>query len=99
MSRDIISVQTADIFECIDTDIIRKIAASLVNGSLDYSTFEQVISERLNSMWYGAHESEYAILGSAMALFKKLEVPIPQGLLATEYVQKYTMDYYLVDTY
>ena len=99
VSRDIISVQTADIFECIDTDIIRKIAASLVNGSLDYSTFEQVISERLNSMWYGAHESEYAILGSAMALFKKLEVPIPQGLLATEYVQKYTMDYYLVDTY
>ena len=99
VSRDITCVQTADIFECIDIDIIKKIAASLANGSLDYSTFEHVISDRLNSMWYEKYQSEYAILGSVMAFFKKLDAPISTGLLATDYVQNYTESYYLVDTY
>ena len=99
VSRDITCVQTADIFECIDIDIIRKISASLANGSLDYDTFERVISDRLNSMWYEAHSHEYAILSSVMAFFKRLETPISTGLLATEYVQNYTESYYLVDTY
>ena len=99
VSRDITCVQTADIFECIDIDIVKKISASLVNGSLDYETFERVISDRLNSMWYEAHESEYAILSSVMAFFKRLEKPIPTGLLAADYVQNYAESYYLVDTY
>lgn len=99
VSRDITCVQTADIFECIDIDIIKKISASLVNGSLDYNTFERVISDRLNSMWYDAHIQEYAILSSVMAFYKKLETPISTGLLATDYVQNYTESYYLVDTY
>ena len=99
LSRDITCVQTADIFECIDGEIIKKIAASLANGSLDYSTFERVISDRLNSMWYEKHLPEYAILSSVMALFKKLEAPIPAGLLSTEYVHNYAESYYLVDTY
>ena len=99
VSRDITCVQTADIFECIDVDIIKKISASLVNGSLDYNTFERVISDRLNSMWYEKHQAEYLLLGSTMAFFKKLDAPISTGLLATEYVQKYAESYYLVDTY
>ena len=99
VSRDITCVQTADIFECIDTDIIRKISISLSNGSLDYNTFERVISDRLNSMWYEMHSHEYAILSSVMAFFKRLETPISTGLLATDYVQNYTESYYLVDTY
>ena len=99
VSRDITCMQTADIFECIDLDIIKKISASLVNGSLDYSTFERVISDRLNSMWYEKHQPEYAILGSVMAFFKKLDEPIPSGLLAADYVQNYAESYYLVDTY
>ena len=99
VSRDITCVQTADIFECIDIDIIRKISISLANGSLDYDTFERVISDRLNSMWYEAHSHEYAILSSVMAFFKRLETPISTGLLATDYVQNYTESYYLVDTY
>lgn len=99
VSRDITCVQTADVFECIDTDIIRKISASLINGSLDYSTFERVISERLNSMWYDKHQAEYSMLGSAMAFFKKLDIPIPAGLNAIDYINEYTESYYLVDTY
>lgn len=99
VSRDITCVQTADIFECIDIDILRKISISLANGSLDYDTFERVISDRLNSMWYEAHSHEYAILSSVMAFFKRLETPISTGLLATDYVQNYTESYYLVDTY
>ncbi len=98
-SRDITCVQTADIFECIDRDIIRKISVSLANGSLDYSTFERVISDRLNSMWYGTYEKEYSILSSVMAFFRRLEKPISTGLLATDYVQEYADSYYLIDTY
>ncbi len=99
VSRDISCMQNADIFECIDTDIIKKISASLLNGSLDYNTFERVISDRLNSMWYEKHQHEYAILGSAMAFLKKLEMAIPSGLFAADYVQNYAESYYLVDTY
>lgn len=98
-SRDITCVQSADIFECIDNDIIKKISVSLVNGSLDYTTFERVISDRLNSMWYEQHQAEYSILSSVMPFFKKLETSVPTGLLATEYVQNYTDSYYLLDTY
>ncbi len=99
VSRDVTCMQAADIFECIDADIIKKIAESLVNGSLDYNTFERVISDRLNSMWYEKHQAEYAILGAVMAFFRKLDTPISTGMLATEYVQNYTESYYLVDTY
>ena len=99
VSRDITCVQTADIFECIDCDIIRKISSGLATGSLDYDTFERVISDRLNSIWYEAHKPEYTILSSVMALYKILETPIPTGLPATEYVQNYTDTYYLADTY
>lgn len=99
VSRNITSIQTADVFECIDAEIIRKIAGSLVNGSLDYSTFDRVISCRINSMWYEQHQAEYAMMGSAIAFFKKLDTPIPSGLLATEYIQNYAESYYLVDTY
>lgn len=98
-SRDITCVQTADIFECIDIDIIRKISISLANGSLDYNTFDRVISDRLNSMWYEQHSHEYEVLSSVMAFFRSLETPVASGLLATEYIQKYTESYYLVDTY
>lgn len=50
-------------------------------------------------MWYDKHSQEYDILSSVMAFYKKLENPIPAGLLATEYVQNYIDNYYLVDTY
>lgn len=99
VSRDISCVQTADVFECIDVDIIKKVASSLANGSLDYDTFGRVISDRLNSMWYEAHRCEYAVLNSAIAFFKRLESQVPQGLLATDYVRNYADSYYLVDTY
>ena len=99
VSRDVTCVQTADIFECIDTHIIRKISISLTSGSLDYATFENVISDRLNSMWYEAHSHEYSILSSVMAFFKQIDRPISTGLLATDYIQNYTESYYLIDTY
>ena len=97
-SRDIISVQNADIFECIDTFIIRKISESLLNGSLDYDAFEKVISNRLNSMWYEKHQYEYKMLDSAIDLFRQLDSPIAKELMATEYIKKYVEEYYKVDT-
>lgn len=99
VARDITCMQTADIFECIDVDIIRKIAGSLVNGSMDYDTFDRVIANRLNSMWYETHLAEYEVLSSSMALFKRVDHTIPTGLLATDYVKRYVDAYYLIDTY
>lgn len=99
VARDITCMRTADIFECIDEDIIRKIAGSLVNGSMDYDTFDRVIANRLNSMWYETHLAEYEVLSSSMALFKRVDHTIPTGLLATDYVKRYVDAYYLIDTY
>ena len=97
-SRDITSVQNADIFECIDHFIIKKIADSLLNGSLDYDVFDKVISDRMNSMWYSKHSAEYQVLGSAIDLFRMIDVPVAKELLATEYIKKYAEEYYQVDT-
>ena len=99
VSRDITCVQSADVFECIDNHIIKKITESLQNGSLDYETFDRIISSRMNSMWYENHRSEYELLKAAMSFFRILEKPIPTKLLATEYIKKYVDEYYLVDTY
>ena len=97
-ARDIISVQSADVFECIDTFIIRKISESLLSGSLDYDAFERVISNRMNSMWYEKHQYEYKLLDSAIDLFRQLDSPIAKELMATEYIKKYAEEYYRVDT-
>ncbi len=97
VSRDINCVQEADIFECIDTNIIKTIAESLKNGSLDYNTFDRIITSRLNSIWYEEHKAEYELLASAIAFFRALEKPIPKQLLSTEYIRVYTETYYKVD--
>ncbi len=99
VSRDITCVQEADIFECIDNHIIKKISESLLNGSLDYDTFDRVISDRLNSIWYENHKTEYDLLSYTMSFFKKIETPIQSHLLSTDYIRNYADSYYLVDTY
>lgn len=97
--RDIASVQEADIFECIDTYIIKTIAESLKNGSMDYDAFDRIITNRMNSIWYEEHKSEYELLASSIAFFRILEKPIPKQLLSTEYIREYTKTYYKVDYY
>ena len=73
LSRDITCVQEADVFECIDQHIIKTIAVSLQNGSLDYDTFERIIQFRRNSIWHKKHQAEYDFVTSIIALFKLLE--------------------------
>ena len=97
VSRDIACVQEADIFECIDSHIIQTIAESLKNGSLDYDTFERVITSRMNSIWYDDHRAEYELLSSSIAFLRILEKPIPKQLLSTDYIREYTKNYYKVD--
>lgn len=99
VSRDITAVQEADIFECLDSHIIKTITESLMNGSLDYDTFDRVISERLNSVWYEQHQKEYEILNYSMSFLRRLDNPIPSHLLSTDYIRYYTDSYYLIDTY
>jgi uncharacterized protein (TIGR02687 family) len=97
--RDITSIQEADVFECIDTYVIKTIAESLKNGSMDYDAFDRIITNRMNSIWYEEHKSEYELLASSVAFFRILENPIPKQLLSTEYIREYTKTYYRVDYY
>ena len=89
--------QAYDVFECIDVHVIKTIAQSLKNGSLDYDTFDRIITQRMNAIWYSQYKAEYELLSSCIAFFRLLERPIPTELLATEYVQKYTEIYWQVD--
>ena len=96
-ARDISCVQEADIFECIDNYIIKKIADSLRNGSLDYDVFERIIASRINSMWYDNHANEYDMLRAAISFFRQVDRPIIVGLSAVDYIKAYTENYYRVD--
>ncbi|MDD3022468.1 MAG: BREX-1 system phosphatase PglZ type A [Syntrophomonadaceae bacterium] len=97
VSRNIACVKEADIFECIDIQIIKTIAESLKNGSLDYDTFDRVIASRINSIWYDEHKTEYELLASTIAFLRILEKPVPNQLLSTDYIREYTKIYYRVD--
>ena len=87
----------ADVFECIDQQIIKTIAESLKNGSLDYDNFAHIISGRMNSIWYENFRAEYELLSSTIAFYRALEKPIPKQMMATDYIQGYTGSYYRVD--
>lgn len=97
-TKDIASIQFADVFECVDIEIITKIATSLAQGSLEYDSFERIIMNRCNSMWYEKHRAKYGVLLAAVRFLRYLDKPIEKGLDASGYVEKYTADYYKVDT-
>lgn len=97
-TKDISAIQFADTFECLDIDIIEKIASSLTSGSLEFDSFERVIMNRVNSMWYEKHESEYGVLLSTVRFLRNIDKRISIGLSATEYIQKYITEYYKIDT-
>lgn len=97
-TKDITAIQFADIFECLDIEIITKIAGSLASGSLEYDAFERVIMNRCNSMWYEKHKDEYGVLFATIRFLRCLDKPIDKGLDVNEYINKYTTEYYKIDT-
>lgn len=97
-TKDISAIQFADTFECFDIEIIEKIASSLTSGSLEFDAFERVIMNRINSMWYEKHTSEYGVLLSTVRFLRNIDKHISKGLTASEYIQKYVNEYYKIDT-
>ena len=97
-SREISAIQFADTFECLDIDIIEKIATSLTSGSLDYDTFERIIMNRINSMWYEKYSNEYGVLLSTVRFLRLIDKHIEKGLSASEYIDKYVTEYYKIDS-
>lgn len=97
-TKDISAIQFADTFECLDIDIIEKIASSLTSGSLEFDSFERVIMNRVNSMWYQKHESEYGVLLGTVRFLRNIDKHISIGLTVNEYIQKYVKEYYKIDT-
>lgn len=96
-TRDITSLQSADVFECFDVFIIEKIAKSLQSGSLDYEAFERIIYNRVNSMWYSKYQNEYDLLLSGIKFLKRVEKPINQNLFVNDYIEQYANQYYKID--
>ena len=96
-ARDIACVQEADVFECIDIHIIKTIAESLKNGSLDYDTFLRIINGRMNSLWFSKHKNEYCFITSYISFLQLLEKPLPKKLTIADYIRNYTQDYYKID--
>lgn len=88
-----------DTFECIDCFVIKKIAESLQSGSLDYDTFDKVLIERKNSMWFENHRDEYIFLQATIAFLRNIDKPFARDLTADEYIKIYADNYYKIDTY
>lgn len=97
-SKDIRTIQFADTFECLDIVIISKIAQSLVSGSLEFDTYERIIMNRINSMWYENYKSEYGVLIAAVRFLRAIDKPIAKNLSVNEYIDKYVNEYYKIDT-
>lgn len=96
-TKDIISIQGADVFECLDFEILKKICGSLVNGSLEFDFFERIITNRVNSMWYEGLRNEYGFLLASIRLLRQIDRGIPRDLSANEYIEKYVGGLYKVD--
>lgn len=97
-TKDITAIQFADTFDCLDVEIISKIANSLVSGSLEFDNFERVIMNRVNSMWFESHKAEYGVLLATVRFLRALDKPIPKDLTVNEYINKYVNEYYKIDT-
>lgn len=97
-TKDIAAIQFADVFEILDIDIIQKIAGGLMSGSLEYDSFERVIMNRVNSMWFEKHSNEYGILLSSVRFLRTIDRKVAVGLTANEYIRKYVNEYYKIDT-
>lgn len=97
-TKEIQSLQFADIFKCIDAKIITSIAESLNSGSLEYDSFERILMNRVNSMWYGKFNAEYSTLLGTVRFLRYLDRPIAKQLTAIEYIDKYVNEYYKIDT-
>ena len=97
-TKDITSIQGADVFECLDLEIIKKICDSLINGSLEFDFFERIIMNRVNSMWHESLKHEYGFLLSSIRLLRQVDKGIPLGLTANEYIEKYVGELYKIDT-
>lgn len=97
-TKEIQTLQFADVFICIDEKIIMNIAESLNSGSLEYDSFERVLMNRVNSMWYSKLHAEYSTLLGTVRFLRYLERPIDKQLSAVEYIDKYVNEYYKIDT-
>ena len=97
-TKDITSIQFADVFEIFDINIIQKLSASLVSGSLEFDSFERIIMNRNNSMWFDTHKIEYDMLLSCVKFFRYLEKKIALDQSASDYINKYVNDYYKIDS-
>lgn len=96
-TKEIQALQFSDIFECVDADIITRIAQSLNSGSLEFDSFEKTIMNRVNSMWYKKHASEYETLLGSVRFLRYLDKFVVKENSVNEFIEKYAQDYFRID--
>lgn len=96
-TKEIQALQFADIFECVDNAIIARIAESLNSGSLEFDSFERTIMNRINSMWYKKHESEYEDLLGSVRFLRYLDKFAINETNTNEFIERYAEDYFKID--
>lgn len=96
-TKEIQALQFADIFECVDNAIIARIAESLNSGSLEFDSFERTIMNRINSMWYKKHESEYEDLLGSVRFLRYLDKFAINETNTNEFIERYVEDYFKID--
>lgn len=89
--------QECDVFEEFDKYIITTILESLSSDSISYDIFLDIISKRVNSIWYKKHNNEYDLLNNILEFMKVVDTYIPSDLQPEEYISKYTEEYYEID--
>lgn len=96
-TKEIQALQFTDIFECVDDAIIARIAESLNSGSLEFDSFERTIMNRINSMWYKKHESEYEDLLGSVRFLRYLDKFTICETNTNEFIERYAEDYFKID--
>ena len=96
-TKEIQALQFADVFECVDIEIITRIAQSLNSGSLEFDSFERIIMNRINSMWYKKHEPEYEALLGNVRFLRYLDKFVIRENSVNEFIEKYADDYFKLD--
>lgn len=96
-TKEIQALQFVDVFECVDIEIITRIAQSLNSGSLEFDSFERIIMNRINSMWYKKHEPEYEALLGSVRFLRYLDKFVIRENSVNEFIEKYADDYFKID--
>jgi uncharacterized protein (TIGR02687 family) len=96
--KGIDSVGQCDVFSEFDGFVSSSIISALSKGSYDYDSYLNVVNnDRVGSKWYSDYSNEYNFILAIIDFYKKVEIEIPEGKDAEQYIHDYAGKYWVVD--